>query len=193
MIGIFPAPCSCWKRSTAQTSASFSNHRHLVTRICGHSSTLQHSLATYATNGGLLGDGRLAYDVILPQLLERGVSGFVSVEWMGDEPERVCAVGGAWLNRLPQADSIAMSGTHWVHDLDPFAFQISEGVGLRWYGLAYLAGIAIGWWLMRRWSRKGLVDITTKQADDIVLYLGLGIILGGRLGQCTCSINQVCS
>lgn len=54
----------------------------------------------HATNNGLLGQGKMDYEAILSRLLARGVSGYVSVEWMGASPERVCAIDGPWLNRL---------------------------------------------------------------------------------------------
>lgn len=73
---------------------------------------------------------------------------------------------------------------HWVHDLDPFLFQFGDGFGIRWYGLAYLFGLLAGWWLMRRWSRRGLIPMNDKQAGDLVMYIGIGMIVGGRLGYC---------
>ena len=73
---------------------------------------------------------------------------------------------------------------HWVHDLDPFVFQFGDGFGIRWYGLAYLFGLLAGWWLMRRWSRRGLIPMSDKQVGDLVMYIGIGMILGGRLGYC---------
>jgi phosphatidylglycerol:prolipoprotein diacylglycerol transferase len=76
------------------------------------------------------------------------------------------------------------TGGHWVHDLDPFLFQFGDGFGIRWYGLAYLFGLLAGWWLMRRWSRRGLIPINDQAVADCVMYIGLGMILGGRLGYC---------
>lgn len=77
-----------------------------------------------------------------------------------------------------------MAGRHWVHDLDPFAIQISEGIGIRWYGLSYLIGIVIGWALIKRWTRRGMLNTEPSAVDDLVLYFGIGIIGGGRLGYC---------
>ena len=75
-------------------------------------------------------------------------------------------------------------GDHWVHDLDPFLWQISGEIGIRWYGLAYLAGIVLGYLLMKRWQAQRLVPLTKEGMGDLVVYLGLGMILGGRLGYC---------
>ncbi len=53
---------------------------------------------------------------------------------------------------------------------------------LRWYSLAYLAGILVGWWyLMKLIDRPG-APMARRHADDMVFYATLGIILGGRLG-----------
>jgi phosphatidylglycerol---prolipoprotein diacylglyceryl transferase len=62
---------------------------------------------------------------------------------------------------------------------------------LRWYALAYIGGIALGWWYLakllktqRLWSVSGAgpAPMSTLQLDDYVLYATLGVILGGRLG-----------
>ncbi len=72
----------------------------------------------------------------------------------------------------------------WVHHLSPFAIQFSQGFGIRWYGLAYLAGIAWGFWMLWRWSRVGRAPLRAQQIQDFVLFGGLGMIIGGRLGYC---------
>ena len=53
---------------------------------------------------------------------------------------------------------------------------------LRWYSLAYLAGIAIGWWYLLKLIAQPGAPIARRHADDMVFYATLGIILGGRLG-----------
>ncbi|MGD9982072.1 MAG: prolipoprotein diacylglyceryl transferase [Hyphomonadaceae bacterium] len=59
---------------------------------------------------------------------------------------------------------------------------------LRWYALAYIAGLVLGWrwmvWLIRRdklWS-PGRPALSVPQADDFLFWATLGVILGGRLG-----------
>ena len=74
------------------------------------------------------------------------------------------------------------SASYWVHDLDPFALQFTDSFGIRWYGLAYLVGILMGWWLAKRWSRKGLLPISEEQVGDLAVYIGICMIAGGRLG-----------
>lgn len=60
-----------------------------------------------------------------------------------------------------------------VH-LGPFA--------IRWYALAYITGIVLGWTLVRRLIRRPGWTIDAEAVDDLVLYVTLGIILGGRIG-----------
>jgi phosphatidylglycerol:prolipoprotein diacylglycerol transferase len=71
---------------------------------------------------------------------------------------------------------------YWVHDLSPFAIQFSDTFGIRYYGLAYIAGFAAAWWLLRRYSAKGLTSLTTDQLGDLITCLVIGVLLGGRLG-----------
>lgn len=53
---------------------------------------------------------------------------------------------------------------------------------LRWYSLAYLAGIFIGYWYMLKLLRQPGAPMARRHADDLVFYAALGIILGGRIG-----------
>jgi phosphatidylglycerol:prolipoprotein diacylglycerol transferase len=53
---------------------------------------------------------------------------------------------------------------------------------LRWYSLAYLAGILLGWWYLLRLLAQPGAPMAKRHADDLVFYATLGIILGGRLG-----------
>ena len=60
--------------------------------------------------------------------------------------------------------------------LDLGIFQI------KWYSLAYIAGIVIGWWYLLKMLAQPGAPMTRRHADDFVFYATLGIILGGRLG-----------
>jgi len=53
---------------------------------------------------------------------------------------------------------------------------------LRWYSLAYLAGIFIGYWYLLKLLRQPGAPMARRHADDLVFYAALGIILGGRIG-----------
>ena len=69
---------------------------------------------------------------------------------------------------------------------DPVAFSIGWFV-IRWYALAYIGGIVLGWIYARSLVKKerlwgGPVPITLVQLDDFILWVTLGIIVGGRTG-----------
>ena len=56
---------------------------------------------------------------------------------------------------------------------------------LRWYSLAYLAGIVLGYWHLTRMIAAPGAPMAQRHADDLFFYCTLGIILGGRLGYAT--------
>ena len=53
---------------------------------------------------------------------------------------------------------------------------------LRWYSLAYLAGIVLGYWHLTRMAKAAGSPLAQRHCDDLFFYCTLGIILGGRLG-----------
>jgi phosphatidylglycerol:prolipoprotein diacylglycerol transferase len=65
--------------------------------------------------------------------------------------------------------------------LDPIALDLGF-FQLRWYSLAYLAGIFIGYWYLLKLLQQPGAPMARRHADDLVFYAALGIILGGRLG-----------
>ncbi len=65
--------------------------------------------------------------------------------------------------------------------IDPVALQVGP-FALRWYALAYIGGIILGWLLARRLVALRPQAATREQLDDLVTWVTLGIILGGRLG-----------
>lgn len=69
---------------------------------------------------------------------------------------------------------------------NPIALSLGP-IAIRWYALAYIGGIVIGWVYARSLVRKerlwgGPAPITLPQLDDFILWVTLGIILGGRTG-----------
>jgi phosphatidylglycerol:prolipoprotein diacylglycerol transferase len=64
---------------------------------------------------------------------------------------------------------------------DPVIVQVGP-FAIRWYALAYIAGIVLGWRLLRRLIVQAPAVGTKLQADDFVTWATLGIVLGGRLG-----------
>jgi phosphatidylglycerol:prolipoprotein diacylglycerol transferase len=65
--------------------------------------------------------------------------------------------------------------------IDPVLVEIGP-FAIRWYALAYIAGIVLGWLLARRTVALLPAAATREQLDDFVTWATLGIILGGRLG-----------
>jgi phosphatidylglycerol---prolipoprotein diacylglyceryl transferase len=69
---------------------------------------------------------------------------------------------------------------------DPVAVHLGP-VAIRWYGLAYMAGLLLGWLYMRRLCADarlwpGPAPMRPEQADDFLLWATLGTVIGGRLG-----------
>ncbi|MDR3538174.1 MAG: prolipoprotein diacylglyceryl transferase [Acetobacteraceae bacterium] len=64
---------------------------------------------------------------------------------------------------------------------DPVIVQLGP-FAIRWYALAYIAGLVSGWRLVRRLVAKPPVVATALQVDDFLTWATLGVVLGGRLG-----------
>ena len=64
--------------------------------------------------------------------------------------------------------------------LDPVALDLGFFT-LKWYSLAYLAGILIGYWYLLKLIAQPGSPMARRHADDMIFYATLGIILGGRL------------
>ncbi len=65
--------------------------------------------------------------------------------------------------------------------IDPVLIEIGP-FAIRWYALAYIAGIVLGWRLARHLVQWAPKVATAEQVDDYVTWVTLGIIAGGRLG-----------
>jgi phosphatidylglycerol---prolipoprotein diacylglyceryl transferase len=65
--------------------------------------------------------------------------------------------------------------------IDPVLVAVGP-FAIRWYALAYIAGILLGWRLVRRLVQRPGWAVTPEAVDDLVFYVTLGIILGGRIG-----------
>jgi phosphatidylglycerol:prolipoprotein diacylglycerol transferase len=82
--------------------------------------------------------------------------------------------------------------TPYVPLLGPYEFNLGSWhigpIGVRWYALAYIAGIVAGWRYgvglirnARLWGGRQ-PTLSASQLDDLILWITLGVILGGRLG-----------
>jgi phosphatidylglycerol---prolipoprotein diacylglyceryl transferase len=65
--------------------------------------------------------------------------------------------------------------------LHPVIFQIGWFT-LRWYSVAYIVGIILGWWYLSKLLKQPGAPMAQRHADDFVFYATIGIIVGGRLG-----------
>lgn len=66
-------------------------------------------------------------------------------------------------------------------NIDPVAVKLGP-LAIHWYGLMYLVGIFGGWYLLARRCRKPHVNWTTNQLADLVFYVAVGVVVGGRIG-----------
>ena len=73
----------------------------------------------------------------------------------------------------------------YTHNLDPILFDFGF-MALRWYSLAYIVGILVGWWFGKKIIVKRLRTVSAKfdlsEFDDFITYLIIAIIVGGRVG-----------
>ena len=72
--------------------------------------------------------------------------------------------------------------------IDPVAIHLGP-LPIRWYSLAYIAGLAGGWFYLTRllrnqslWKATGGPPLTRPQLDDVIFWVAIGVMLGGRLG-----------
>lgn len=75
-----------------------------------------------------------------------------------------------------------MPPSHWVHDLSPFLIRFSDSFGIRYYGLAYVLGFLAAGWLMHLYARRGRSAISGTLVADLMTYIVIGVLVGGRLG-----------
>jgi len=68
-------------------------------------------------------------------------------------------------------------------EIDPILLQIGF-IKIRWYGLMYVLGFLVAWWLARRRCQRADSPISLAQVDDLIFYAMLGVIIGGRVGYC---------
>ena len=65
--------------------------------------------------------------------------------------------------------------------IDPVLFRLGP-LEIRWYGLMYLLGFIVAYFIIRAELRRRNGPIPVEQADDLLFYLILGLLIGGRLG-----------
>ena len=107
----------------------------------------------------------LSLAAVATDLLAQGVAFGVSAAGSG------AATGAAVIQPLRWEDL----------GLSPVALDLGFFT-LKWYSLAYLAGILLGYWHLSRMIKAPGAPMAQRHADDLFFYSTLGIILGGRLG-----------
>ena len=64
-------------------------------------------------------------------------------------------------------------------DIDPVAISLGP-FQVHWYGLMYVIGFVGAWWLGRK--RAARIGLTHEDISDLLFYLAIGVVVGGRLG-----------
>ena len=78
--------------------------------------------------------------------------------------------------------NLATDAIRWADlGLNPVALDLGF-FQFRWYSIAYISGIILGWWYLTKLLDQPGAPMARRHADDLVFYVTLGIILGGRLG-----------
>jgi len=77
-------------------------------------------------------------------------------------------------------------------NFNPVLIHLWGPIGIRWYALAYITGLLIGWWAILRmlrekrlWTNRpfnGRPPASEEEIGDLVVWTTLGVVLGGRLG-----------
>jgi phosphatidylglycerol:prolipoprotein diacylglycerol transferase len=65
--------------------------------------------------------------------------------------------------------------------IDPVALSLGP-ISIYWYGLTYVGGLIIAWWLGKRRAQLAQSPVSEEQIDDLIFYAALGIVAGGRIG-----------
>ena len=70
-----------------------------------------------------------------------------------------------------------------INPISPIAFSVF-GLPVRWYALAYIAAFVVGYFLLKRITKsdKCEIKLSKRQLDDLLTWVILGVIIGGRLG-----------
>jgi len=69
-----------------------------------------------------------------------------------------------------------------VHTLNPIIVSIYGNIAIRWYGLAYLAGFIVAFFLISWLAKRQGQGLKPEMVSDLVTYGAFGILIGGRLG-----------
>lgn len=77
----------------------------------------------------------------------------------------------------PEFDPVAIS----IPDFTIFGFTLGP-IDVHWYGIMYLCGFAVAWFLGMHRAAKPWTPLARKQIEDLIFYAALGLVLGARFG-----------
>ncbi|MCZ6834552.1 MAG: prolipoprotein diacylglyceryl transferase, partial [Planctomycetota bacterium] len=70
----------------------------------------------------------------------------------------------------------------YFHTLDPDAISLWGKFSVKWYGLSYAMGFLLSWLFFRWMAKTDRSPLSVQGAGDLMFYMILGVLLGGRLG-----------
>jgi phosphatidylglycerol:prolipoprotein diacylglycerol transferase len=72
---------------------------------------------------------------------------------------------------------------YFFHDFSPFIVRLPNGMGLHWYGMAYVLSFLLAGLLYRWLAERGYTDLPPAQVSDFICWCAVfGVMLGGRVG-----------
>lgn len=92
---------------------------------------------------------------------------------------------GASFTIFPTASSVIAV---YLHNLDPVVVNthinaFGQELKIHWYGVAYVLGFAVAYWLMLRLAKRGIGELRPNEVGDFITYTAIfGVLVGGRLG-----------
>ena len=115
----------------------------------------------------------------------RGIRSLLARDCFGSSPSTASPVAttGQWptVPVRPECHKPSLLSVFLYPSFNPVIVQLGP-FGIRWYALAYIAGLVLGWRLMRRLALLRPEVATPIAVDDFLSWATLGVVLGGRLG-----------
>src|SRR5579862_4733629 len=72
---------------------------------------------------------------------------------------------------------------YYIDNLSPFILRITDNIGLRWYGFAYVMAFLCGYWVYKCLAKKGYSQMSPDQVGDFITGAAIfGVMVGGRVG-----------
>lgn len=71
---------------------------------------------------------------------------------------------------------------YYQHDINPVFFSLGPFINIHWYGMMYVIAFFLGWAIARYLSKLPFSNFSKNDVEDLITYVILGVILGGRIG-----------